>query len=552
MANETRQILIDNILGGESDLANFASSGEFQTSVGIDPSLPIGDIGDNFREVSANSVVASGLLRPVAVVNVNNTLNGVPLWSISHPKWIGETYVYTNTGSVYTYDFLTKGTTELSDGDSMVGSSGNGGAYYDNYIYLSKDTTIARYGPLNGTPSFDGNYWSGTLGLTALNDGPNLPFGPGVPNQVGVPLPNHILHRHSDGRLYIADVVDNKGTIHYIETSKTSVEGDTDAGSTYSKLELGYGLWITAIETYGSNLAIALFEGNRDNESFGYSKAKIAFWDTNSQNINSIIWVEFPDSVISSLKNVNGVLYVTSSSANFNDSRFRLSRFVGGYTLEEVFYKDAGRASYPGAMYGVGDHLLFGGTTFSPEEAGCVFSYGLRKANIGRGFFTPIRITQGTSYVPTALAPSHNPDNPVILWGDMVNQNAGGIDVIVPGFNIVGTDYSQSNQVWWSKKFNLAGNFKITKIRIPFAQPIAENMIVTAKIYTDDGNGTTYTLTEINNTNYSGKKKVIFRSDANGGDITGENNFWIELKWTGSALCTVSLPISIQYELIDD
>ena len=84
-------------------------------------------------------------------------------------------------------------------------------------------------------------------------------------------------------------------------------------------------------------------------------------------------------------------------------------------------------------------------------------------------------------------------------------------------------------------------------MRILTSQAVGANMIVTPKIYTDDGSSST-TLSIINNTNYSGEKNIIIRPN----NLTGKNNFWLELKWTGSALCTVNLPIEIDFEVIED
>jgi len=51
----------------------------------------------------------------------------------------------------------------------------------------------------------------------------------------------------------------------------------------------------------------------RNGDMAQYADALIAFWDGESLDINSMIWVEFPDSLITALKNVNGVLYIFSS-----------------------------------------------------------------------------------------------------------------------------------------------------------------------------------------------------------------------------------------------
>jgi hypothetical protein len=73
-------------------------------------------------------------------------------------------------------------------------------------------------------------------------------------------------------------------------------------------------------------------------------------------------------------------------------------------------------------------------------------------------------------------------------------------------------------------------------------------MTIIPKIYTDDGNGTTYTYSIINSTNYSGKTSIVQRKEG----VTGNHNFWLELRWTGTDLCTVHLPIDIEFVIEPD
>src|SRR3990167_123459 len=213
-------IKIESILGGESLFRNFAKADQYQSSLAIDPDMPDSDSG-------TASDRPSGFLRPVGNFGYGGAaLTGAPMWMTPTPK-NSLTYVYLDNGSTYTASSgsLT-GLGDLNDGGT---SAGNGSAYYDNYVYFARDTTIARYGPLDGTAAFIDDYWVTTLSKTALTAN-NYPF-------LGINehrLPNHIMHRHrADGRLYFADVVDNRGTLHYISTNKTTVEGDNDNGSTY-------------------------------------------------------------------------------------------------------------------------------------------------------------------------------------------------------------------------------------------------------------------------------------------------------------------------------
>lgn len=543
MAGERKVIRIESILGGHAPMTHFAGEDQFRASIGIDPSLPIDD------DEGVESVYACGLLRPTSAQPVQTeALTDEPMWILSTPQ-DNVSYVYGHRGSIYTVS--SSAITGIGTLNEVTDTypQGMGAAYYDNYLYFATQTNVARYGPLNGTPVFTKSYWVSTLGKTALveNSYPN-------DNTLGIRYPNHVMHRHSDGRLYFGDTVDNKGVLHYISTTKTTVEGDTDNGSTYNALEFGYNLVPTAIETYGSDLVIALMEKRSGNFYNGDSKtgAKIAFWDTTSSNLNRIIWNAFPDGFISALKNINGVLYIVSGP--FNGSGFRVSRYIGGDSVEEVFYSEAGQAPFPGAVDGDSSRLVFGSNTAVPETTGCVWSYNTQKHGVGLGIHNIQRITASSSTgLVTALALENStsfqfnvPEYVGWTVGDTVGAGYHGIDKS-------STEYGHSAQVWWSQMYRVGQKFKITKIRIPLAAFVSTNMSIVPKVYVDDlYNNTSGELTEINPTNYNNARVVNYRSYATGKDIVGENNFWLELRWEGSALLTVGLPIIIEYELFDD
>jgi len=539
MANKTQKIRIESILGGQSPTTNFAASDQFRASLGIDPALPVVDLS-----TSIFGSTASGLLRPSGTLNWTGAsfVGSAPMWIVSNPK-LNKFYIYDTDGS--TYSAAGSVITELSDGGSMSGSSGNGCAYYDNYIYFAKNTTVARYGPLDGTPGFDGNYWSGTLSKAALTDTTTYPQ---TGNQVSLKLRNHYMHRHSDGALYFADVVGNQGVIHKIKTTKTTVEGDTDYGSTFNVLDFGYGMYPIAIESYGDLLVIALYEGTTVGGGSGNFRgtAKLAFWDTTSDSPNSMIFVEFPDDIISAMKNVNGTLYI--ASGNKGGSGFRVSRYVGGNTVQEIAYSELGAPPFQGGMDGTSDRLLFGSDVSVPTQASCVFSLGLQKSGLSNGLFIPYRGSSSeTDTTTTAICMGAGTNflsyYPLACFSDGDSGSTGGLDSFGTG------NYGTVPQIFWSQVYNLGQRFKITKIRIPLAQAIAANMTVVPKVYTDDGAGTTHTLTTINNTNYpNSERNIVIRPEG----CTGQHNFWLELTWSGSALCVVGLPITIEYELLDD
>ncbi len=554
---EKFQILIESILGGQSPSSHFAAPDQFRASLGMDPSWPLDDTTGNPK-----SLVASGLLRPTALGEVGGTqLAGAPLWFVKGAAG-GTMFAYTNLGSVYaipmaTFPTTVEGLGDLNDGGT---SSGNGAAYYDNYVYFSRDTTIARYGPLNGTPTFTDDYWVSGLGMTALTNS-SYPVTTGS----SVRPPNHVLHRHSDGTLYIADVVDNKGTIHKLSTSKTTVEGDTDFESEYDAVNVGYGLLPTAMESYGDMLVIAFVEHNSaSGTEAGYinpSRAKVAFWDTTSRNVNKIVWVEFPDTIITAMKNVNGVLYLFSgmlmSTSNVDavfSPGFRVTRYVGGSTFQDVHYSEHGFPPLPGAVEGDAERLLFGCATKVPSIGSggvgkaCVFSLGLQKSALGRGLFT---VFSGyDTHQITALMFGHTAFgmrklHPVIGMGDL-DPALAAPDT---GYVMMPSDvYTNTEQMFWSSMFRIGQPFQITKIRIPLAQEMAGDQGFAPAIYMDDGVASTGTIVNVNPTNYQGKRNIVIRPNA----LTGEHNFWLEIRWTGSSLCVVGLPITIEGHYLQD
>lgn len=535
--DNTQTILIESVLGGQSPTTYFASKDQYMRGYGFDPA------GIN----SAVYQKVSGVLNPVGIVPTSNgtTINAAPLWIVDNPKDVN-VYFYDNQGSAYTYIASTNSTLGISDGGSLSNSTGNGAEYYDNYVYFAKNTTIARYGPLDGTPAFDGDYWSTTLSKTALT---NTTYP--IRFSVAAPLlPNHVMHRHSDGKLYIADVQGNQGYIHLISTTKTTVEGDTDAGSTFGKLTFGYGLYPTSIESYGSSLAISLieFKGSNVSNSVNRStRAKLAFWDTTSQNFNSITWVEFPDPIITALKNVNGVLYIIS--CNYNSLGFRVSRYIGGNSIEEVAYIEDGVVPIQGGVDASTKRLLFGSSA-TTTQIPIVYSYGLQKSALGQGLHAVMRAvnsagTNSTGVAVTALRLLNGTlfqDYPII---GLAAPTGNTLNVVYGTFSSNTPIY---NALFWSSMFRIGRQFKIKKIRIPLGQAVAAGMSVTPKIYIDDG-VTSQTLVAIDNTSYPNAERNIVIKPIG---LTGSNNFWLELSWSGTVACIVGLPISIEYEIIPD
>ena len=549
------QIRIESVLGGHSRSTHFASKDQFRSSIGIDPGSPLPRTAGNPYTSGAGdpfSFKPCGLIRPVQSTALTGTIGSAPLWIEGSPS-TNAVFVYDASGSVYAHVIASTAFTALSDAGATTGS-GNGMAYYDNYMYFATNTDIARYGPLNSPDAyFTPNYWTTVLGLTALTDRA-YPVTYFASNTL-IEMRNHYLHRHSDGRLYIADIVGNVGYLHYIQTTKTTVEGDTNAGSTYLRLRLGVGMAPTCIESLGANLVIAVYESNEKNIAGQRTvrsktgRAKIAFWDTTSQNMNAITWVEFPDGLITAMKNVNGTLYVFSTSTE-RCGGFRVSRYVGGYTFEEVYSSEEALAPLPGAVDGVSSRLVFGSATMSPSKTGCIFSLGLSANGLSNGVFCPFvsSLVDDTSVSALMLAGNafygKGWDYPV--FGVSNNDLTHRLESIV--------GYDNCNSVFWSQLYRIGQRFRIVKIKIPITEALTADTTIVPRIYTDDGFGTTFQLQTINQTNFGTQRAITLRpmDVSTGQPITGESNFMLGFQWSESYPMTIGLPITIEYELIPD
>lgn len=519
-------VKIDSIIGGIAPSQNIGASNQFDSSIGIDPDMPITD----------SSVRVSGILRPVGTSKFSSTnVTSTPLWFLTNPK-DALIYAYMADGKVVSYTNALTAGSEVLVGTPTSGA-GNGACYYDNYLYFTTPTDVSRYGPLNGAATLTNTYWSGTLAQTAL-------VNTTYPTVNSVTLPNHVMHYHAPThKLYFVDVVNGKGTIHYIATTKTTVEGDTNNGSTTAILTTTpWGYLPTCMASYGSDLAIGCVQGT--NATTLQKNATILFWDTVATAPTKTIAVELPDPLVTAMKNVNGVLYVWLGNAQGGT---RCIRFAGGYSWQEVAFLEESYPPLPGAVDQWMNRVIFGGNTTYPEASACVWALGSKNAQLnaqGTMLNNIINTTSaGTNRWVTACKYVLQGDNkirqPIVGWKDGSSQ---GIDKVSTTYGV---------NVWRSQIFNIGRPFQVNRIRFLLAQPVAANMTVTPKIYTDELN-TSYSLQAINNTNYPNSDINITQNYKGSISAKGQHSFFLELRWTGTALCTLSLPITIFGEIIKD
>lgn len=517
-------VKIDSILGGHSPALFFSAPSQFDTSIGIDPDMPITD----------SAVRISGLLRPTAMAKFSGAnITGTPLWFLTNPK-DALIYAYMSDGKVTSY-------TNALSAETLVGTptsgAGNGAAYNDNYLYFTTPTDVSRYGPLNGSPSLSNTFWTSTLSKTAL-------VNTTYPSINGVTLPNHPMHYHApNNTLYFADVVSGKGTIHSIKTMKTSVEGDTDNGSTYGILSTTpWGYLPTCIESYTDNIAIGCVQGT--NATTLQKKAVILFWDTVATAPTKTIAVGLPDPLITAMKNVDGILYVFLGNAQ---GGCRVVKFAGGYTFQEVGFWEECYPPLPGAVDHWMNRIIFGGQTSYPETSASVFAIGSKNAtlSVNNPIFNILKTSSaGASPMVTAVKYVLQGDNkirsPIVGWKDGTTQ---GIDKI-------STTYGVS--VWRSETFRIGRPFQLKTIRIPLGLAVAANMTLIPKIFLDEQTANV-PLQTINNTNYTkSEKNIVQTMKPPTYAVAGFHNFQLELRWSGTVLLPVSLPITVYGELLPD
>lgn len=539
----TKKIQINNVWSGMSPSQYFTADGQYRFSVGIDPYLPVSDsVGDR---------LATGVLRPSGYASFSGAnVNSNPYWIITNPKNTN-TYVVLNNGRLISYS-------SSLGSETLVGtattSSGNGAVYYNNYIYLATNTDISRYGPLDGSPTLTNSVWTGsTLGTqTALVD-TTYPSVRG-----GGELPNHILHVHTNGVLYVGDfdstsstdTTRGKGIIHAIATKYGSAEGDTNNGSAYNVLDLPPGYKPTCIESYGNDLVIGAIQG--DDSTVGQGVAALFFWDTFTSSYYNV--VHLPDVLVTALKNVNGILYVFTGSVSTGTdvaNGYRVTAYLGGQTLKTIHYSTTGSPPLHGAIEAVGDRVYWGTfqqksttTASSPSYYASVMSLGTHDPNLPGGVHGVINATAtgaASDGVVTCLKriQQESFSYPKFVVG---HRDAGG-----SGLDKQSTTYGTS--IWQSQLFNINTAFEIKRIRISLGAAVAANMTITPTVYTDDFSASsTEGLTVINSTNYPNSERYVEYFP----QISGNSNFVLELSWTGTALCPVLLPIEVDVEILDD
>jgi len=537
---------IDSILGGHSATQYVTQQGQFLQSIGIDPDLPISDsVGDR---------LASGMIRPSGYAKFSSSnITSDVVAIITTPK-TALIYVVQSNGKLVSYDSAFGTETLLG---TCAGNNCSGAFYYDNYIYMTgtgaSKNDVSRWGALDGTAALTDAVWTGsTLGSQTALVNTTYPSyrGSGV-------IPNHYGFVHVDGNAYFLDFDSTsstatrrgRGLVHKISTKYTSAQGDTNNNSAYNVLDLPPDYMPTCGCSYGNDIVIGAIQTN--NSTLTQGKACLFFWDTVSSSFYNV--VELPDSLVTALSMNNGVLHVfTGSVSNGTDvsNGYRVSVYVGGQSLKQLYYSDVGAPPLQGAVESMGNRVSWGTftqvrttTAASPTYHAVVMSMNSKNAAVPNGvqciaratatadatngFVTAIKCVQQSSFSYPKYA---------IAWKGA--SSTYGIDS-------QSTTYGTA--VFRSQKFPINHKGALKSIRLNFATPIAANITITPKIFTDDFSSST-TLTVINNTNFPNSERSVLLSQ----EVAFDHNFVIELAWSGTALCPVLVPIELEVEVRTD
>lgn len=521
-----RTLRINSILGGISPAQYFRSEGQYLASIGVDPDMPI----------SSSAKRTSGAIVPVVYEEFSGANVNASVVAIIRTPKNTNIYVVLSNGRLISYNSSLGDETLIG---TVTGNVANGGFYYNNYIYITTGTDVSRYGPLSASPSLTNTVWTGaTLGtLTALT---NTTY-PNINPTLSIPIPNHWGCIHSDGAAYFLDFKNGQGLVHKIKTTKTTDEGDTNNGSSYNVLDLPFGFYPVSICSYSTDLAILAIQTTDSTVNQG--RAALFLWDTTNTDTFYRGPVYLPDPLATAMLYLNGSLYIWSGNAQ---DGFRVSEYIGGDTVKDIAFFEEGKPPLQGAVDALGNRVVWGSNVTYPETAACVFALGSKNARLSGGIHNIIRTSStGTTPSTTAVAFVQQDSNvtpkAIVAWAD---GSGYGID-----------KYSTSatfSSVWRSEVFTSDMPFKVTHVRIPFAAAVASGMTLTAKVFFDDGSDST-TLDTISTTAYSGERAVTFKAIGNGlSSKGGQNNFFLELKWTGTVALPVLFPIDIEIDQYAD
>jgi len=494
--------------------------GQYRLAMGIDPDLTVttGN-GDQYK--------MSNCVMPVGYTKFSgNEVDAYPIKFITPPASTEYVYVVLSNGKLVRYSSVLGSASTIG---VVTNGVANGAEFYNDYIYISSDTNVSRYGPISGSPTLTNSVWTGaTLGSQVALA--NVTY----PTVNGAPIPKHWFHSHVDGQLYFLDYVAGQGVVHVIRTTNTG----TNNGSAYNVLDLPFGYYPTAITNYGTNIAITAIQTT--GTTIRQGDAALFLWDT----INETFYqqITLPDVFATAIQNVNGNLYVFTGSATAS----RISLYSGGSSISQVWFFDDGVSVLPGAVSSYGDRVFFGarmayvGDNFNAV----VLSYGSKQNDVQKALHCPVKCTPGPRFanvcsaVMVAQQASGAAPRVVAGWG---NDIAYGIDKL--GFNFDGNPPTFRTDI-----FEVNRKFKIKGLRFNTTIPTEAGTFEVAPYILIDNETVGGSLNGKVGTSAQYFKRPEIASDRS----IGTRNVCVGFHFYGTTTGGIQLPIIIELETFDD
>lgn len=512
-----KEFQITSILGGQSPLRHGAGKGQFLLSLSVDPEVQLDGAADGF-------------IIPTAVTKFSSTgLSGAPMWIETNPT-DSLVYVYADDGELISYDNSLASETVIG---TPTNGSGNGMAFINDHLIIPTDDDIAVYGPLSSSPTIDSTWGTVTGGLTALIDTT-------YPSIRSVAYPNHMAFRHSDGFVYVCNFHDNQGFIDRVGITAAGANN----GSLSDVLDLPVDVRPFVISNYGTDLAIAgSVVGTTAQLRKGTST--LFLWDT----FEDSFWreVPIPSAMVTAMLNINGRLYIWGAGAN---NGWQLYVYDGGETIEELYDSSVGSSPFAGAVDSQNGRIFWGSFDTRQTDIACVYAWGYQGSALPKralhNVLTPAGLA-ATSIVSAVKCVDNLTSKEYPIFGHRDSTPSYGL-----------SRYSESgtqNGVFRSESFIVGKRFKIRELRVPITGAVASGLVNKPTIVFDNG-ASTITLTEINNTNFSGATEVHYKAmeiDALGSGVIGRNDFYVQFQFdAGTVNKGVALPVSILVETLDD
>lgn len=312
----------------------------------------------------------------------STTITDLPKW-IEHDATNDKTYAYGDDGNFYsesagTWSALTTPTT----------AHGQGMRIWNDYVYLRKDSAIARYGLLSGTPSLTQSWQSSNVQT----------------------ITNHAPINEFLGNLYFAN-------------GRYLAEWDGTT-FTYNKITLPVGWNIRAMCVVGDNLVMGGWKGSN---VYDYDKGFLWFWNGADDGVS--FFFEVNEGAVNAMASINNNLFFVAGSKGI------LYHYNGVVTPVRQLFNNLLSDDYvdifPGAMTNRGGDLVVGvaGATDSSDISQGVYTYGRSSKNYPTALNISNLISTGTKNSTTLkIGALHNvsPNEFYVGWEDTSSTN--GID----------------------------------------------------------------------------------------------------------------------------